>query len=409
MVAARTPTGEPPTMSRRILLYSHDTVGLGHIRRITRLARRLAEHEQESTVLVLTGSAVADSFRLPGNVDVVKLPSFRKVENSRYVPRRLDMDDERFRALRRDLIRGVVENFDPDLLIVDKVPLGVHGELRETLEALRSRPAPCRIVLSLRDILDSPAEVAASWTRDGIWDALRRWYDDVFVWGMPEIYDVVREYRIPEDIARKFSYCGYIGPDGNGADRSRLADKKLVVATVGGGGDGAFLLSNFLRSLRHVRERFASVVLTGPDLSPEERTAVSRLVPQTGRPVFLIDFAARAERLLGGATVIVSMGGYNTITEIVSRGRRAIVVPRTVPRREQLIRAERFQDLGLLRVIRPEHLTPVGLAAALDEELGATSPVPDHTLDFRGLDRGVRLLASASPLRHERKTEGVVP
>jgi predicted glycosyltransferase len=385
-------------MPRRILLYSHDTVGLGHIRRISRLARHLAEREQDSTVLILTGSAVADSFRLPSNVDIVKLPSLRKLENSRYVPRRLDMDHERFEALRRDLIQGVVENFDPDVFVVDKVPLGVHGELRPTLEHLCERRNPCRIVLSLRDILDSPEEVAESWGREGLWDALRRWYDDVFVWGMREVYDVVAEYDVPDDVAAKFSYCGYIAPSKNGHGHSRLADKKLVVATVGGGGDGAFLLSHFLRSLRHARERFASVVLTGPELSPERRASLTRLVPSTGRPVFLIDFSARAERLLAAATVVVSMGGYNTLAEVVSRGRRAIVVPRTEPRREQLIRAERFQELGLLRMIRPEQLSPPLLGETLDEELRATREPPGPTLDFGGLDRGVELLAPASAL-----------
>ena len=58
---AADPHPEEPPMPRRILLYSHDTVGLGHIRRVTRLARRLAERERDSTVLVLTGSPVADS------------------------------------------------------------------------------------------------------------------------------------------------------------------------------------------------------------------------------------------------------------------------------------------------------------------------------------------------------------
>jgi len=371
-------------------------VGLGHIRRITRLAGSLAARESDASVLVLTGSALADSFRLPGNVDVVKLPSFRKAGNSRYVPRRLEVDPDSFVAMRRDLIANVVEHFDPDLFIVDKVPLGVHGELRPSLERLRRRERPCRVVLSLRDILDSPAEVIPSWTREGIWDALRDWYDDVFVWGMREVYDVVAEYEIAPDIASKFTYCGYIAPDPGRRAPASPTGKKLVLCTVGGGGDGSFLLKQFLRSLVHAREKFASVVIAGPELSPEARESLSNLVPSSGRPVFLVDFAPRLERFLAAAAVVVSMGGYNTLAEVVSRGLRAIVVPRTEPRREQLIRAERFERLGLLRLVHPERLTPVRLARVLDEELrgNGNGARPESGLDFGGLERGVSLLAT---------------
>jgi predicted glycosyltransferase len=395
-------------MARRVLLYSHDTVGLGHIRRVTRIASHLAERDGDSTILILTGSAVADSFRLPANVDVVKLPSFRKAENSRYVPRRLEIGHDRFVALRRELIRGAVEQFEPDVLVVDKVPLGVDGELRPALDALRRRAPHCRVVLSLRDILDSPREVTRSWSRDGIWDALRDFYDDVFVWGMRDVYDVIEAYAVPGDIAPKFSYCGYIAParppSTNG--RSRFAGKKLVIATVGGGEDGSFLLSQFLRSLPHAEQKFASVVLTGPDLAAERRASLAQLIPSCGRPVFLIDFAAHADRLLSAADVVVSMGGYNTISEIVSRGGRAIVVPRTTPRKEQLIRAERFHELGLLRMIRPEKLTPERLACALDEELLGTTRQPRLALDFGGLDRSADLLESPVTARNGTHSAG---
>ena len=70
------------------------------------------------------------------------------------------------------------------------------------------------------------------------------------------------------------------------------------------------------------------------------------------------------------------------------RGRRAIVVPRIHPRREQLIRAERFRDLGLVRVIHPDALEPAGLARVLDDELQNPS-APTQRLDFGGLQRAL--------------------
>ena len=51
------------------------------------------------------------------------------------------------------------------------------------------------------------------------------------------------------------------------------------------------------------------------------------------------------------------MGGYNTSCEILACGRRALIVPRIIPRREQLIRAQRLSELGAVDVLHPQALS----------------------------------------------------
>jgi predicted glycosyltransferase len=72
---------------------------------------------------------------------------------------------------------------------------------------------------------------------------------------------------------------------------------------------------------------------------------------------------------------IVAMAGYNTFCEILSLDKRAILVPRVVPRREQLIRANRAAALGLVRTLDPqtEH-DPAVMAAALRALPGQPKP-----------------------------------
>lgn len=381
-------------MSRRILLYSHDTMGLGHIRRITAIARRLAAGHPQASLLVLTGSSVAEAYPLPPNVDVLKLPSLRKLSNSSYAARRLRMSRDRIVGLRAALILETAVSFDPDLLVVDKAPLGVHDELRPTLERLRARKPACRVVLSLRDILDEPEEVARNWRREGVVEALRAYYDRILVWGMPEVYDLVREYDLPADIAGRVEYCGYIAAGSDARDSRRTPGKRMVLATVGGGEDGATLLSTFLRSLPLTAERFGAVVVMGPDLPEDRRAEIRELVRKCPRPVFAFDFTRQMERLLASADVVVSMGGYNTVCEVLSRGLRNIIVPRTRPRREQLLRAERLQDLGAARMIHPDALDPATLAAAIDDELRSPARNGHGGLDFRGLDRAMSVLGA---------------
>ncbi|HMB69256.1 MAG TPA: glycosyltransferase [bacterium] len=380
-------------MARRILLYSHDTVGLGHIRRVAAIGKQLATEAPDDTVLILTGSDVAGSLELPPNVDYVKLPSVRKVTNSRYAARKLRLEGDDVMNLRAELIRETFRNFDPDLLIVDKAPLGVHGDLLPTLKLARQRNPRCRIVLSLRDILDTPHEVIGAWEREGIHDALRRYYDLVLVWGEERIYDMVTEYRLPSDVAAKVQYCGYIGaePDA-GVPAGRSKRKKLVLVTVGGGQDGYDLLETYLQALAKTKRRFASVVLLGPDLPAEKRDALRATIERTDAPVFAVDYAQQIDRLMRSADLCVTMGGYNTMCEVVSRGRPAVVVPRVNPRQEQLIRATKWQELGLLRMIHPDTLSPTVLAEAIDSELTRPRHAAQAALDFGGLDRAAKIL-----------------
>ena len=63
--------------------------------------------------------------------------------------------------LRRDLIRQLAMSYDPDLVIVDKEPTGLRGELLPALDILRRRGS--RLVLGVRDVLDEPAKVAEEW------------------------------------------------------------------------------------------------------------------------------------------------------------------------------------------------------------------------------------------------------
>lgn len=380
-------------MARRILLYSHDTVGLGHIRRVAAIGKQLATEAPDDTVLILTGSNVAGSLELPPNVDYVKLPSVRKVTNSRYEARRLGLEGNDVMSLRAEIIKETFRSFGPDILIVDKAPLGVHGDLLPTLRLARERGPRCRVVLSLRDILDTPEEVIGAWEREGIHEALRTYYDLVLVWGEERIYDMVREYRLPTDVAAKVQYCGYIGVEPeSGPPAGRSKRKKLVLVTVGGGQDGHELLETYLRSLAETKRRFASVVLLGPDLPPEKRAELTALIERTDAPVFAVDYAQQIDRLMRSADLCVTMGGYNTMCEVVSRGRPAIVVPRVSPRQEQLIRATKWQELGLLTMIHPDALSPSVLAQAIDAELARPRTVTPPALDFGGLDRAARIL-----------------
>jgi predicted glycosyltransferase len=60
------------------------------------------------------------------------------------------------------------------------------------------------------------------------------------------------------------------------------------------------------------------------------------------------------------------MGGYNTFCEVLSMDKRALIVPRIVPRQEQFIRASRAAALGLVSMLADDgRYEPEVMAAAL--------------------------------------------
>jgi len=362
---------------QRILVYSHDTFGLGNIRRMLEVARHLVQSSTEVSVLVITGSPMLHAFRIPDRIDYVKLPCLSRNVDGRYGARTLPMSLEETVRLRANLIRSAIADFQPDLILVDKKPFGVEDELAGAFEALPSAAKRPRLVLLLRDILDSAESTTRVWRKNGYFEAISAYYDQVLVVGCPEVFDLRREYDFPPFAAAKVQFCGYIarepGRQSRAAVRSTLAVAEgapLLLVTPGGGEDGYALVSTALQALAAMpaRERPRAHVVCGPEMSEEQRASVHRAA-QALPNVSVQDFCDDMMSLMSAADLVLAMGGYNTVCELLTLRKRALLVPRVTPGVEQCIRAERMAALGLVRMLHPDRLGPATLLAALEAEL----------------------------------------
>ena len=345
--------GRPPAL-RRVLLYSHDTFGLGHLRRNLAIATHLLQCRPGLQVVLMTGSTVAGRFPLPCGLTLVRLPPVVKVGAEQYRARDDRFGIELVRRTRSAIMVDAARRFEPDVLLVDHSPLGMRGELLPVLGALRSAVPQARVVLGLRDVLDDPAVVRRTWEEQRVHDTLRDAYDRVLVYGSPDILDVVGAYRIPPDVAAKVVYTGYVCPPARLSSAPRRggdeASVPLVLGTAGGGGDGAATLAATLQAGAALGVR--TLVVTGPLMAEAERHALHALAASDPRATvteFVPDLAAAA----AGAAAVVTMGGYNTLCELVRAGTPTVVVPRVEPRREQAIRAALFARRGVVSVVEP--------------------------------------------------------
>jgi PAS domain S-box-containing protein len=355
----------------RLLVYSHDTFGLGHLQRSSNLIRALLARNPGLSVLLVTGSSVAHRFDLPAGADYVKLPAVRKVGSDRYEARSLAMPDSGVMTLRSNLLFRTVRDYEPDVLLVDHSPTGMNDEMLPTLEMLK-RTGGCTTLLGLRDIIDDPADVIKLWKEKRIYDVLRNLYDHVLVYGSQSVYDTAAAYEFPDDVVAKTFFANYVcdkrEPDeelssGGGAE-------PLVAVSIGGGDGGAdAVIGTYLDMLEKFWSEinFRSEIVFGPllPLEAQERFRKRAL----GLPVSVQDFVPSTTPLFRSADLVVSTGGYNTVTQLLSHARRALIVPRVLHRQEQLIRGRHLAELGLVNCIHPKEINPQRMFDAIRSAL----------------------------------------
>ncbi len=365
---------EPAVRGLRVAVYSHDTYGLGHLTRSVRLARGVVEAFPGSSVLILSGSPIAHRFAFPPGVDYVKLPSVVKSGPDTYVARDLSISKRDIRRMRAQLIADAVGHFRPHVLLVDNVPLGMKGELLPTLKRLKRHRPDTAIHLNLRDILDEPDVIRAAWTANGTYEALGTLYDEVHVFGCRSIFDSVAAYGLPEE---KTAFLGYVAPlSVNGTEVTPLPPaepgRARVLVTIGGGGDGAEILRAVVELQRSLGKAspYQFHVITGPLMDAEtQRELTQKLIDVTG--VTSHTYVEGLPTWMAQCDLVLSMGGYNTLCEVLAVARRSVVVPRVYPRREQEMRARAFEARELLDVLLPQDVSAESIDALLQRSLNA--------------------------------------
>lgn len=353
----------------RILMYSHDTFGLGHLRRCRAIAHALVAQFKGVHVLIISGSQIAGAFDFKARVDFVKIPSVIKLYNGEYTSIGRHINIQETLEWRKEIIRSTAASFDPDLFIVDKEPLGLKGELLPTLEMLKQRG--CRLVAGLRDVMDDAPSLSSEWGRSDTLALMDRYYDDVWIYGPAGFWNPLAGLPVPQSLQTRLCYTGFLRREMPGSQRSSLDNlpDRYIVATAGGGGDGAPLMQAVLGGHgRSQAQQLPLVMVLGPFMRTGDREQIKAAA--SGMPkVHLIDFHPQTELLLAQAAGVVSMAGYNTFCEILSLDKPSLLVPRVKPRQEQLIRAKRAAELGLVATALPEEAADIDVMARHLNEL----------------------------------------
>lgn len=347
----------------RVALYSHDSTGLGHVRRNLLLAGELSR--QGHDVMLVSGSPEATAMARPPATDLITLPALRKNGGGRYEARHLTMGLNELLLMRRELLTSALTAFAPDLFVVDRHARGFLGELEPALDRLTAT----RTVLGLRDVLDAPSRVRHEWLGSRTAEALTAWYDEIWLYGDAAVYEPLRAAGLASPVP--VVPTGYLvadRPPGPIEQRPLAEPGPFVLCMVGGGSDGEHLARRVLDA--PLGAGWQLLVVTGPQMAEAARRRLEQRARH--RPeVTIVDYVHDPAPLLREARAAIVMGGYNTICEVLGSRTPALVVPRDHPRLEQTVRAGALSASGSFDVLTARDATGERIGAWLAEVVAA--------------------------------------
>ena len=363
----------------RVLFYSHDSYGTGHLRRILRLARQLRRCRAAVEPALATGSPVADRFLTPADAPYIVLPPVVKTGATTYVARDSARGLAEVLADRTAALMRFVEAHPPDVVVVDHAPAGLRGELLPVFDRLAARRPRPRFVLCLRDIVGDAIATRRAWSGDGIPVLLETLYDAIVVFGQRDLFDPVEEYGLSGAVAAKTMCVGYLGTTVDFARaRARRGElgapgRAMVVGTVGGGEDGYPVLAALLEAHRRGFERvpFTPVLIGGPLMPVSDRRRL-RAASAAVRGVRFLDEVTDLPECLAAADAVVAMAGFNTVCELFAAARPAVVIPRTARGSDQANRGVVLARHRLALTMSWDELQPAALAEAVGRLLDGT-------------------------------------
>ena len=392
---------------KRVLIYSHDSFGLGHLRRCRTIAHALVDQFAGLKVLIVSGSPIIGSFDFKSRVDFVRIPGVVKLRGGDYTSLSDHIDLSQTLQLRASIMEQTADTFSPDLFIVDKEPLGLRGEVTQTLKKLRDKGVPT--VLGLRDILDDPVLLNKEWDHRGTPRNLEDWYDELWVFGSRSMGNPLAELGVSEAGLQRMVYTGYLRRSVPSIARApvNLPREPFLLVTPGGGGDGETLVDWVLNALEQKPRPAKPVVIVLGPFMPQAVRQQFQLRAEALTGVQTIVFNSNMELVMERAAGVVAMGGYNTFCEILSLDKPALLIPRSRPRMEQTLRARRAASLGLVSMLDGDGDRSAGAMAmalrGLERQSLPSAAGSDQILSGLDVicDRTHRLLFDKAPVRQQ--------
>jgi predicted glycosyltransferase len=379
---------------KKILFYCQNLLGMGHLVRTTELMRELVKTFE---VCLIEGGQQVDGFEMLPAVEVVQLPTIQvEVFDSLQVGKELQvigstMSLAEVKEYRQQKLIEVFDRFQPDVLITEGYPFSKNKalafEMVPLLEHVRKSDRTTQIICSLRDIIMVKEFADRDAEEKRRCEFVDRYYDAILLHSDPAIHRLEDNISNADSLTCPIYYTGYVvqsEPDQvefDPADLALLNDPTpKIVVSVGGGKLGHDLLESIIQAAPLLQQQIYHqiIIFAGPLMDAAKYRDLEKLAKGKTN-ISLRRFTPSLIAYLDRADLSISLGGYNTTMNILKTGVRSMIYPSDKDR-EQAIRAEKLEKLGLLKMIDRSQLEPEPLARSIVDYLAG-----NETMDFENL------------------------
>jgi predicted glycosyltransferase len=345
---------------KKLMFYCQHLLGIGHLVRSLEIVRGLANDFQ---ICFVNGGELVRDISIPQGIEIVNLPAIKtdlEFQELQVVDSNYDL--AKVQELRKQELLNLLQKFQPDILAIELFPFGRRQfsfELIPLLEEIKQKYPDTKVVCSLRDIIIRKKEPNKH--EEKVIQLMNKYFDLLLIHGDRSFLPLEETFSRVKDINCPVRYTGYVVQEENYTDTAiDTPNKPSIVVSVGGGRFGHELLECVVRtaSILETKIPHQIQIFTGCFIPEAKFLELQELAQKTNN----LNLKKYTNNLLGylkAADLSISMGGYNTTMNILTTGVRAMILPFTGNGdREQTIRAEKLEKLGVLRVIHPEDLQP---------------------------------------------------
>jgi predicted glycosyltransferase len=387
---------------QKVLFYCQYHLGMGHLVRSVEIMHSLATEFQ---VCFVKGGTDVAGLALPDNIEVVTLPTLLS-ENRQIKVADPSQDLETVKQKRTEKLLQVYETFQPDCLIIEGYPFKKYQfefEAIPLLERVKAARKPVKVICSLRDVVmaqpyrDRNQVIATACAR------LNQYFDVLLVHSDPRFHHLADSFPAIAEIHCPIHHTGFVAQSPpepatwtaeDRADFSRA--QPMISVSVGGGQLGHELLEAVITagaSLRQHLPRYHLQVFTGPFM-PAEKLLTLQQQAAAQPNLTLRQFTPNLLAYMQKADLSLSLGGYNTTMNILRTGVNAMILPSRKDW-EQAVRAEKLQEMGVLRLLQPEDLQPESLVNRMVQALETPCSPPSYpAFELHGAQKTTVLLQS---------------
>ncbi|MEL6382586.1 MAG: glycosyltransferase [Cyanobacteria bacterium J06626_18] len=371
---------------KKLLFYCQHILGMGHLIRSMEIVRGLTD---EFEVCFINGGQVVKGFQAPPSVQVINLPAIKtdtEFRELQVVDSHLSLED--VQAFRQQRLLAVLEEFQPDVLMIELFPFGRRRFSFELIPLVESaRAQGTKVVCSLRDIVVTKQDQTRH--ENKICRLMNQYFDQLLIHGDPTLHPLEESFTRVNDLDCDVHYTGYVvqRPENTQitlADQIALGKQApMILVSVGGGRLGHELLDCVVETARLLEEQLPHHIqmFTGPFM-PEEKFWDLKSAGRDRRNLYIHRYTPNLLAYMQQADLSISMAGYNTTMNILTTGVRAMMLPFTGnDDQEQTMRVKRLAQLGRVRQIHREDLTPERFAIAVMEQLQQYSTQLSINLD----------------------------